>query len=219
MKERIITERQAIMQIDPVKIEHYMRDHVEPEQLSESGEHVVIARGIVGSNGGRVSGSACFSSTSAIALEGNDVILIKDDCTVADVPAIKGALGVLTKFGSTASETAILCRGVGRACLVLVTPLHFEYDEENRVVAAVFGKYKIREGDSIFVDSEKGEICIGYQRPGFATSDPDLCSVLKWADDIRRTNIYCDAESCAEATFGINCGKLLETFDETYHYF
>ena len=194
------------MQLDPVKLEHYMRDQIEPERLSESGEHVVIARGIVGSNGGRVAGIVSFSSTSALALEGSDVILIKDDCQVEDVQAIRSAAGVLTKQGSTSSETSILCRGVGRACIVLVSPLSFEYDDEGRVCAALFGKYKIREGDSLFVDSEKGEICIGYQRPGFAANDPDLCSVLKWADDIRRTSIYCDAESCAEATFGINCG-------------
>ena len=113
------------MQLDPMKFEHYIRDQVEPEKLSETGEHVFIARGIVGSNGGRVSGTVSFSSTSALAMEGCDVILIKDDCQVEDVQAIRSAAGVLTRLGSTNSETSVLCRGGRTSLYCFGNPIKF----------------------------------------------------------------------------------------------
>jgi pyruvate,orthophosphate dikinase len=205
--ERVITERQAVMQVDPLKLEHYLRDHIEIEDFRTSGEHVVIARGTVGASAGCVSGVACFSSAACLTIEDCNLILITDDCVLDDVPAIKAATAIITKCGSPSCEAAVLCRGLGKPCLVLASPLVFDYDREGKICGAICGKHRVNEGDILFVDSDAGELYIGYSHPGFASNDPDLAAVLGWADKSRRVLILGDAESCAESTFGLNCGS------------
>jgi pyruvate,orthophosphate dikinase len=202
--EHVITERQALMQVDPLKLEYYLRDHLEPEDMKEFRDHIVIVRGDVVARSGCVSGQVCFGSEELLRLEPNTMILVKDDCTLADADAIKASVGVITVDGDISSDTATLCRGLGKPCLVHATPLTFEVDSRGIITGMMCDKYRIHTGDLIFLDSNNGDVKLAFHHPVFASNDLDLRALLKWSDDVRRIRVYAFAESCSEATFGTN---------------
>ena len=202
--EGILTERMALMIIDPIKFERFIQDDVDAQTVQESEDVNPIAQGEIGCRSGCISGTVVFSPDKCVGREGLSFILVTNDCSVNDHFALKGAAGVVLRKGAAHSEAAELCRGLGKPCIVQTSPLNFEYDKQGAVIGMECGNHTLSEGSEILLDSENGFIYAGFRRPHVVNQDSDLKTILQWSAAVCRSAVYASAETIAESSFALH---------------
>jgi pyruvate,orthophosphate dikinase len=127
-----------------------------------------------------------------VAHGGAPVILVRTETSPDDVHGMLVAKGVLTARGGATSHAAVVARSLGLPCVAGVDALDIDYAE--RTMTA--GGTTIREGDTISIDGTTGEVYAGALstiEPNFA-EERDLAVLLGWADDVRRLQVWANAD-------------------------
>ena len=110
------------------------------------------------------------------------------------------AQGILTARGGATSHAAVVARQIGKPCVAGCAELVVDYGDEDAPAAPTAGA-SFKEGDWISVDGSTGEVFVGALPTVEARFEdqPELQTILGWADGIRRMGVWTNADKPEEA--------------------
>lgn len=153
--EGMITEKEALMQIDAKSLDMLLHPQFDPKALKEADKKDVVGKGIAASPGA-AAGQIVFTAEDAVeqGKAGKKVILVRLETSPEDIEGMKYAQGILTVRGGQTSHAAVVARGMGTCCVSGCGDI--KMDEENKQFTLAGKVYK--EGDSISLDGSTGNI-------------------------------------------------------------
>ncbi len=206
-KEGFIDKETAVMRVDPEQVNqmlHPQFDITTIEAAREAGK--LFATGVNASPGAAV-GQVYFDADKAEEMaeeEGQDVIMVRPFTKPDDVHGMLASKGILTSEGGATSHAAVVARQFGVPCVVGASMMSI--NAEKRLMESN-GK-TVEEGEWISIDGGTGEAFIGkleLTEPNLEEQE-ELMTLLTWADDIARLQVWANADYPKDArrarTFG-----------------
>jgi pyruvate,orthophosphate dikinase len=197
VNEGVITKQEAVGRIEPAQVDQLLRAQFEPK-ARQAAER--IAKGLNASPGAAV-GQAVFTADDAVEWvgRGEKVVLIREETAPDDFHGMAAAQGVLTARGGATSHAAVVARQIGKPCVAGSAELHV--DEEAKFARSSVSGLEIREGDWVSLDGSTGEIFVGALPTVEARFEdqPELQTILGWADEFRRMGVWTNADKPEEA--------------------
>ena len=189
--EGLLSRSEAIERVDPAQLEQLLHPMIDPKAGVD-----VIATGLCASPGA-AAGHIAFDADSAVArsADGTTVLLVRPETTADDIHGLLASAGVLTARGGMTSHAAVVARGLGKPCVAGCGAV--EIDEENRV--AHIGGLVFHEDDQLTIDGGTGRVIRGLVPLVDPEPDPNLTTILDWADDRRRLRVYANADTPQDA--------------------
>jgi pyruvate,orthophosphate dikinase len=195
VREGIITEDEAILRIEPDKLDELLHPSFDPNARRD-----VIAKGLAASPGAAV-GKVVFSADEAVdATErGEKVVLVRVETSPEDIHGMKAAEGILTARGGMTSHAAVVARGMGRTCVAGCGALQIDY-RQALFRADVNGReVTVRAGDVISIDGTTGEVMLGAVPVVEGQLDEDFATLMGWVDSARRLRVRTNADTPHDA--------------------
>ncbi len=192
VREKLITENEALMRVSTDHVEAFLHPMVDPEAKTD-----IVAKGLPASPGG-ATGQVVFSAEEAEeqAADGRSVILVRRETTPEDIHGMKVAAGILTELGGMTSHAAVVARGMGVCAITGCDDLSIDYSAGTATTSA---GVVIRRGDVITLDGNSGEVMLGDIPKTEASSSDDFQLLLSWADKHRRLKVRANAETPEDA--------------------
>jgi pyruvate,orthophosphate dikinase len=188
--EGLISREDAVLRIDPAALDQLLHPMVDPVAAVP-----VAATGVAASPGAAV-GAVVFDPDVAVERSAREpVILVRFDTTPDDIHGLAAAKGILTAHGGMASHAAVVARGMGKPCVAGCAELRI--DEEHGVCA--IGGVEVHEGDQLTVDGSLGRVIVGAAPLVQPDRDPNLETILRWADRYRTLGVRANADTPADA--------------------
>ncbi|HZU12881.1 MAG TPA: pyruvate, phosphate dikinase [Chloroflexota bacterium] len=192
--EGTISKEEALLRIDPKHVVQLLLPRFDDRARNEAlNSDRFLAKGLNASPGAAV-GKAVFDADRAAQMgnNGESVILVRPETSPDDVHGMIAAKGILTARGGATSHAAVVARGMGKPCVAGVEAL--KVDLANCRMS-VDGK-TINEGDVISIDGATGEVFQGAIETIAAkfSEETELAEVLGWADEIRRLQVWANAD-------------------------
>ncbi|MBN1874805.1 MAG: pyruvate, phosphate dikinase [Anaerolineae bacterium] len=199
-KEGLITKEEAILRIEPELVDMLLRPTFDPDAKREK-----IAKGLNASPGAAV-GIAVFDAKRAktVAVDGEDVILVRPETSPEDMGGMLVSKGVLTQKGGATSHAAVVARGNNIPCVTGCEEIAVDI---NRMQFTI-GDLVIKEGDTISINGFTGEIFLGAVPLVQAKYEEqtDLLTLLSWADEVRQIGVRANADIGVDAERAIAFG-------------
>ncbi|MDE7163877.1 MAG: pyruvate, phosphate dikinase, partial [Clostridiales bacterium] len=153
--EKMITEQEALMQIDAKSLDMLLHPQFDPKALKAADKNNVVGKGIAASPGA-AAGTIVFTAEDAVieGKKGNKVVLVRLETSPEDIEGMKFAQGILTVRGGQTSHAAVVARGMGTCCVSGCGDI--KMDEENKQFTLGGKVYK--EGDVLSLDGSTGNI-------------------------------------------------------------
>ncbi len=214
VEEKMITEEEAIMKVDPKQLDQLLHPAFDEQSLSDA---KVIAKGLPASPGA-AAGKIYF--TAEDAKEANDkrgekVILVRLETSPEDIEGMVAAKGILTVRGGMTSHAAVVARGMGTCCVAGCGEI--KIDEEKKTLLA--GGTVFKEGDSISLDGSTGNV----YGEAIKTVEPAISGhfaiLMAWADKIRTLKIRTNADTPKDAKRAVEFGAEGIGLTRTEHMF
>jgi pyruvate,orthophosphate dikinase len=197
VEEGIIDKREALGRIEPAHVDQLLRDQFDTQGLTEA---KLLASGLNASPGAAV-GKAVFHYRDAVAWaeRGEKVILVREETSPDDFPGMAVSQGILTAKGGATSHAAVVARQIGKPCVAGSAELHVD-DAAKRARSSETG-LEIGEGDWISLDGSTGRVYVGALATVSARFEeqPELQTILGWADEVRRMGVWTNADKPEEA--------------------
>ena len=196
LKEGAIDEKEAILRIEPNKLDELLHPVFDTKALKNA--HV-IAQGLPASPGAATGKIVFFADETD---KYKYTILTRIETSPEDLEGMNIAKGILTARGGMTSHAAVVARGMGKCCVSGAGALKIDY--KNRVLK-VDGK-EFHEGDWISLNGSTGNIIEGK----VATMEPELSGEFgelmelsnKYADMEVRTNADTPKDAKVARSFG-----------------
>ena len=190
VREGLISREEAVLRIQPSSLDHVLHPMIDPDAAV-----TVAATGVPASPGAAV-GAVVFSPDAAAERGKTEpVILVRFDTTPDDIHGLAAAQGILTAHGGMASHAAVVARGMGKPCVAGCAALRI--DEEAGV--CTIGGITVREGEQLTVDGSNGRVVVGAAALVAPDSNPDLDTILAWADSFRTLGVRANADTPVDA--------------------
>ena len=153
--EGMITEQEALMQIDAKSLDMLLHPTFDVEALAAADKKNVVGKGIAASPGA-AAGTVVFTPEDAVTLgkQKKKVILVRLETSPEDIEGMKYAQGILTVRGGQTSHAAVVARGMGTCCVSGCGDI--KMDEANKQFE--LGGKIFHEGDDISLDGSTGKI-------------------------------------------------------------
>jgi pyruvate,orthophosphate dikinase len=189
--EGLISKEEAVARIDPAQLDQLLHPMIDP-----SAEVEVAAKGLNASPGA-ASGAIVLDADAAEerGRAGEDVILVRWETTPDDIHGLIQARGVLTAHGGMTSHAAVVARGMGKPCVAGCDGLSI--DVAARTVS--IGEHRLSEGDTITIDGGTGRVIVGLVPLVPPQLNEDFETILAWADDFRRLEVWANADTPQDA--------------------
>ena len=195
--EGMITEQEALMQIDAKSLDMLLHPQFDPNALKAADKNNVVGKGIAASPGA-AAGTIVFTAEDAVAegKKGKKVVLVRLETSPEDIEGMKYAQGILTVRGGQTSHAAVVARGMGTCCVSGCGDI--KMDEENKQFTLAGKVYK--EGDGISLDGSTGKIydCIIPTVP----ADPNsgyFGRIMEMADKYKALGVRTNADTPKDA--------------------
>jgi len=163
------------------------------QRASSSG--LSAATGIPASPGAAVGAVVFDADVAAERGKNESVILVRFDTTPDDIHGLAAAEGILTAHGGMASHAAVVARGMGKPCVAGCGALRID---ESAGVCTI-GGVQVREGEQLTVDGSNGRVIVGAAPLVTPTANPDLDTILTWADRFRTLGVRANADTPVDA--------------------
>ena len=195
--EGMITEKEALMQIDAKSLDMLLHPTFDVEALAKADKNNVVGKGIPASPGA-AAGTIVFTPEDAVKLgkAKEKVVLVRLETSPEDIEGMKYAQGILTVRGGQTSHVAVVARGMGTCCVSGCGDIKMHEEEK----WFELGGKVFHEGDEISLDGSTGKIydCI------VKTVDADANTgyfgrIMKLADKYRALGVRTNAEIPADA--------------------
>ena len=153
--EGMITEKEALMQIDAKSLDMLLHPQFDPKALKEADKNNVVGKGIAASPGA-AAGTIVFTAEDAVkeGKAGKKVVLVRLETSPEDIEGMKYSQGILTVRGGQTSHAAVVARGMGTCCVSGCGDI--KMDEENKQFTLAGKVFK--EGDPLSLDGSTGTI-------------------------------------------------------------
>ena len=186
-----LSKAEALCQVDPSHVADMLHARLAPGAIPDP-----IARG-TGASPGVASGIIVLDTATAMAAAaaGDDVILVKRETTPEDVAAIRAVAGVLTSHGGRASHAALVARGLATPAVTGSYDMLVDPDDS----AVRWGSTELRAGDTITIDGRSGNIYSGSLPTIAGHATDELRTLLAWADEARRLQVWANADTPEDA--------------------
>ena len=195
--EGMITEQEALMQIDAKSLDMLLHPQFDPKALKEADKKNVVGKGIAASPGA-AAGSIVFTAEDAVVegKKGKKVVLVRLETSPEDIEGMKYAQGILTVRGGQTSHAAVVARGMGTCCVSGCGDI--KMDEENKQFTLAGKVY--HEGDGISLDGSTGHIydCLIPTIP----ADPNsgyFGRIMELADKYKALGVRTNADTPKDA--------------------
>ncbi|MFA7560661.1 MAG: pyruvate, phosphate dikinase [Candidatus Izemoplasmatales bacterium] len=200
VEEGLITEKEAVLKVDPAQLDSLLHPQFNPESLKNA---EVIAKGLNASPGA-ATGRVVFTAERAaeMAKDGKPVILVRQETSPEDIEGMVVASGVLTSRGGMTSHAAVVARGMGTCCVAGAGSVKVYEDKKYFEVAGV----KYHEGDYISLDGSTGNIYGEEVKTMDATVSGDFAKLMKWADKYRVLKVRTNADNPRDAKVAYEFG-------------
>ncbi|MDN4754671.1 pyruvate, phosphate dikinase [Porphyromonadaceae bacterium W3.11] len=213
LAEGKITEEQALMRVEPNKLDELLHPVFDPKAEKDA---VEISRGLPASPGAAY-GKICFFAEDAAKLfaNGEKVILVRNETSPEDLAGMQVAEGILTARGGMTSHAAVVARGMGKCCVSGAGALQINYKEGT---VTVDGKV-FNEGDYISLNGSTGVIYEGKITTEAAKLDPDFQKLMELSDKNSRMKVRTNADSPHDAQVAVDFGATGIGLCRTEHMF
>ena len=153
--EGMITEEQALMQIDAKSLDMLLHPQFDAKALKDADKNNVVGKGIAASPGA-AAGKIVFTAEDAVieGKKGENVILVRLETSPEDIEGMKYAQGILTVRGGQTSHAAVVARGMGTCCVSGCGDIKMHEEEKWFELAGQIFK----EGDVLSLDGSTGNI-------------------------------------------------------------
>ena len=192
--EGMITEKEALMQIDPKSLDALLHPQFDAKALKSAKP---VAQALAASPGAAC-GSIVFTAEDAVEAgkAGKKIILVRLETSPEDIEGMHYAQGILTVRGGMTSHAAVVARGMGTCCVSGCGEI--KMDEENKQFT--LGGKVYREGDVISLDGSTGKI-YGEAIPCVPASADggDFGRIMAWSDKYKRLAVRTNADTPADA--------------------
>lgn len=208
-KERMIDEKEALMLIEPNKLDELLHPVFDPKALKTAN---IIAQGLPASPGA-ATGQIVFFADEADKYK--FTILIRIETSPEDLEGMNIAKGILTARGGMTSHAAVVARGMGKCCVSGAGALNINY--KTRTLTVDSKEY--HDGDWISLNGSTGNIIEGK----VATIEPELsgefAEIMKLSDKYATMKVRTNADSPKDAKIARNFGAEGIGLTRTEHMF
>ena len=191
VKEKLISQKTAILRVPANDLNQLLLPSFDPKAKRD-----VLTTGLPASPGAAV-GTLAFTAEEAAdrTLNGEAVLLVRQETSPEDVEGMHAAVGILTSTGGMTSHAAVVARGWGKPCVCGAGDVLI--DAKKRTMTIDGRKFKAN--DTISIDGSTGQVMVG----SVATREPSLSgdfnTLMKWADKHRKLGIRTNADSPDDA--------------------
>ncbi len=198
--EGMITEREAVMMIDPRNLDTLLHPQFDARALKAAKP---LARALAASPGAAC-GRIVFTAEDAKAwnARGEKVVLVRLETSPEDIEGMKAAQGILTVRGGMTSHAAVVARGMGICCVSGCSEILM--DEENKRFELAGRTY--REGDAISLDGSTGNIYDGLIPTADAEIAGEFGRIMAWADKYKKLAVRTNADTPRDARKAFELG-------------
>jgi pyruvate, orthophosphate dikinase len=209
LKEGLINEREAILSIEPNKLDELLHPIFDPTALKRAN---VIAQGLPASPGA-ATGQLVFFADEANKYK--NTILTRIETSPEDLEGMNISKGILTARGGMTSHAAVVARGMGKCCVSGAGALKINYKKR---LLTVDGK-EYHEGDWISLNGSTGYIIEGK----VTTIEPELsgefAEIMNLSDKYSTMKVRTNADSPKDAKIARNFGAMGIGLTRTEHMF
>lgn len=220
VQERLISDREALMRIEPDQLNQLLRPIFDLKQKADAvSAGRLLAKGL-NAGPGAASGRVVFNAPDAEewAKRGEHVILTRIETSPEDIKGMDASEGILTARGGMTSHAALVARQMGKVCVAGCSELEIDYTTHTmRVKGQV-----VKEGDWLSIDGTTGEVLLGKvntkpsevlqvlvdktldakDAPVYQT----FAKVMQWADKFRTLKIRTNADQPDQSVNAIAFG-------------
>ena len=211
--EGMLTEKEAVMKVEPKQLDQLLHPNFDPEALAEAKP---IGVGLAASPGS-AAGKIYFNAEDAKAAheKGERVILVRLETSPEDIEGMAASQGILTVRGGMTSHAAVVARGMGTCCVAGCGEA--KIDEDNKIIQ--LGGHTFKEGDYLSLDGSNGNIYAG----DISTVEPaitgDFSRLMAWADSCRTLKVRTNADTPKDAAKAVEFGAEGIGLTRTEHMF
>ena len=195
--EKMITEEEALMQIDAKSLDMLLHPQFDHKALEAADKSNVVGKGIAASPGA-AAGQIVFTAEDAVTegKKGKKVVLVRLETSPEDIEGMKYAQGILTVRGGQTSHAAVVARGMGTCCVSGCGDIKMEEEKKRFTLAGTV----FQEGDGISLDGSTGKIydCLIPTVP----ADPNsgyFGRIMALADKYKTLGVRTNADTPADA--------------------
>ena len=197
VEEGLITPKDAVGRVEPAHVDQLLRATFDPVALAKATK---IVNGLNASPGAAV-GRAVFDADTAVEWvnRGEKVILVRIETSPDDFHGMAVAEGIITARGGATSHAAVVARQIGKPCVAGSADLIVDYPGAQAHCNVTGTEFK--EGDWVSLDGSSGALYVGALPTIEARFEdqPELQRILGWADEIRRMQVWTNADKPEEA--------------------
>jgi pyruvate,orthophosphate dikinase len=195
--EGLIEEDEAIRRVRPHQLEALLHPRFAP------GAPEPLTTGLAASPGAAV-GKVVLSSEEAKerGLAGEAVVLVRPETSPEDLEGMVAAAGLLTARGGLVSHAAVVARGLGKPAVCGAHELRI--DSEAGTVTV--GDTVVHADDVISIDGTTGAVVVGEVELEIPGDDPNVATLLAWADARRTLHVFANADTPDDARRALAAG-------------
>jgi pyruvate,orthophosphate dikinase len=191
-KEGLVTREEALLLVEPDHLDQLLHDQIDPDA-----EITVLGTGLPASPGA-AQGEVVFSAEDAVAATaaGRQVVLVRRETSPEDIAGMNVAQGILTSRGGMTSHAAVVARGMGKPCVAGCGDLFVDTAKGHMSI----GGKDFKAGDWVTINGTNGAVIDG--KPALVPphlDDPNLVTVMSWADETRRLKVRTNADTPHDA--------------------
>jgi pyruvate,orthophosphate dikinase len=193
VREKLITEKQAVMRIPANHLTQLLLPGFDPEARKQA---TPLTVGLPASPGAAV-GKLAFTAEEAVerTAAGETVLLIRTETSPEDIDGMHCAAGILTSTGGMTSHAAVVARGWGRCCVAGAGEIEINASARRARIKGKVVTYK----DTLSIDGSTGEVFLGEMQTIQPKLSGDFATVMKWADKYRTMKIRTNADTPDDA--------------------
>jgi len=213
VSEGLITEKEALLQVDAKQLDQLLHPVFETEALKNAKS---LGKGLPASPGA-AAGKVYFTAEDAeeAAGRGERVILVRLETSPEDIVGMEVSKGVLTVRGGMTSHAAVVARGMGRCCVSGCEDIKInEHDKTFTLAGLTF-----KEGDFISLDGGTGNIYGEDIKTVEPSISGDFAKFMGWADAVRKLKVRTNADTPKDAKNAVDFGAEGIGLTRTEHMF
>ena len=196
LSEGLINDREALLRIDPHKLDELLHPVFDPDALKKS---TVIAQGLPASPGA-ATGQLVFFADEVDKFKNS--ILVRIETSPEDLEGMHMAKGIVTARGGMTSHAAVVARGIGKCCVSGAGALHINYKKRTLTV----GDKEYHEGDWISINGYTGNIIEGKVKTKYPELSGDFAVLMDLANKYTRLRVRANADTGKDAQVARNFG-------------
>lgn len=202
LKENIITEREAILQLDEKQISQFVYPMVD---FIKSPNNTVIMKGEPNSGGVSIGALSLTAEKSKYFYEKKTpYIFCKKNASIGDRELISQAVGFISLDTMKGCYGSRISKISGNSCIVCPQGVHF--DPINKKLFFEHSKKFLSEGDFISIDGTSGHIYEGAVPVIDPGQGENIKLILSWAEKYKNIHVLGYAKNLNDIEVAINMG-------------